>query len=234
MLDTATGRGKASGTRSARSGKGPFVDPVTTSTALWVPKCFGDPVTDGNFGATEGPDNIIRDPQAFGDNDNPNDVINGLGGADTLIRGEGDFGGTPEGGVDKLCGGDGNDGLIDGADKSDKSDKSDKVRGDAGDDIVDGDNFPSPFGDILRGDSGDDTLTGGQGNDNSEGGTGDDMIDVGAGTVAEGADNIKGGRGDDTINGVDDGSVDKIDCGKGQDTVTAGPEDRVAGNCENT
>lgn len=191
-----------------------------------IPQCFGKAVTDGNFGATDGPDNIVGNPQTVLDDANPNDVINGLGGSDTLIRGEGDFGGTPEGGVDRLCGGDGDDGLIDGADKSDM------VRGDAGNDIVDGDNFPSPFGDVLRGDSGDDTLTGGQGNDNSEGGTGNDMIDVGSGTVPEGADNIKGGRGNDTINGVDDGSIDRIDCGKGNDTVTAGPEDRINRNCE--
>lgn len=187
------------------------------------PTCFNRALTDVG---TSFPDSIIGDPQSPNDNDNPNDVINGLGGDDPLIRGEGDFGGTPEGGVDYLCGGAGNEGLIDGADKSDF------VMGGKGDDVVDGDNFPSPFGDFLMGEVGNDTHTGGQGDDTIRGGRGDDMVDVGAGTVPEGADNIKTGAGDDTINGVDDGSVDRIKCGTGEDTVTAGPEDIVAANCE--
>lgn len=189
--------------------------------------CMGKPVKDGNFGATSGPDVIVGNPQTALDTANTNDVINGLGGSDN-IRGEGDFGGTPEGGIDRICGGGGDDGLLDGADKSDR------VAGGPGDDIVDGDNFPSPFGDTLGGNDGDDTLTGGQGKDNSNGGKGADLIDVGTGTVAAGKDTIKGGPGDDTINGVESPSrPDDINCGGGDDTVTAGPNDRVAKNCEN-
>lgn len=198
--------------------------PVAQTGIPSTPTCFNRALTDVG---TAGPDSLIGDPQTVGDNDNPNDVINGLGGDDPLIRGEADFSGMPEGGVDYLCGGKGDEGLIDGADKSDF------VMGGEGDDVVDGDNFPSEFGDLLMGEEGNDTHTGGQGDDTIRGGPGDDMVDVGSGTVPEGADNIKTGAGDDTINGVDDGSVDTIKCGTGTDTVTAGSEDIVADNCEN-
>lgn len=184
--------------------------------------CFNRAV---NIPGTSGPDVIIGDPQTVGDTDNPNDVIHGFGGQDN-IRGEGDFGGNPEGGVDYICGGQGDDPFMDGADKKDF------IMGGDGNDLLDGDNFPSPFRDFLFGNSGDDTFTGGQGNDHIEGGSGGDMVDVGAGTVNAGADNVASGRGNDTINEAGDGAVDTINCGSGRDTVTADANDNVSRNCE--
>lgn len=189
--------------------------------------CFGSPVTDGNFGATSGPDVLTGNPQVITDTADPDDVINGLGGDDT-IRGEIDFSGTPPGGEDKLCGGPGDDPFIDGGDKSDKID------GGQGDDVLDGDNFPSPFSDVLKGRDGDDTFTGGQGNDKIKGGAGNDMIDVGTSTVSEGADTINAGPGDDTINAMEEpAKKDKVNCGSGEDTVISDGSDKIADNCEN-
>lgn len=188
--------------------------------------CFNRAV---NIPGTSGPDVIIGDPQTVGDTDNPNDVIHGFGGQDN-IRGEGDFGGNPEGGVDYICGGQGDDPFMDGADKKDF------IMGGDGNDLLDGDNFPSPFGDFLMGEKGNDTFTGGQGDDTIRGGPGDDMIDNaagGQGTPSAGRDNIAANGGNDTINEANDGSRDTIECGPGNDTVMADNEDDVSSDCEN-
>ncbi len=170
---------------------------------------------------TQGPDTIAGQFQSEG---GARDGIKTFGGDDT-VRGEADFSGTPEGNRNFIC-------LGGGADVADGADKADKIMGGAGNDTLDGDNFPSLFGDTLIGNSGNDTFTGGQGNDRIVGGSGGDMVDVGAGTVNAGADNVSSGRGNDTINEAGDGRVDTINCGSGNDTVTADANDNVARNCE--
>ena len=101
----------------------------------------------------------------------------------------------------------------------------------------------------LRGGAGDDSLDASDGADTLDGGAGNDVVDGGFGD-----DHISGGPGTDTIHGdtpegecgvvycklpfgndtIDarDGQVDSIDCGVGQDTVVADPNDVVAGDCE--
>ncbi len=184
--------------------------------------CFGKKVEQENKG-TGGPDVINGQ---FAEEGGKRDAIKTFGG-DDIVRGEADFSGTPEGNIDLICLGKGDD-VADGADKADK------IKGGKGDDTLDGDNFPSPFGDTLIGNRGADTFTGGQGRDTIRGGKGPDTIDMGSGTtVNAGADRVFGGRGDDTINEFGDGARDTINCGGGEDTVFADENDRVANNCEN-
>lgn len=174
--------------------------------------CFGRDVT---IAGTNGPDAIVG---TFG-----TDVIKTFDGDDT-VRGEADFAGAPEGGTDYICLGDGDD-VADGADKVDF------INGGPGNDILDGDNFPSPFGDTLIGGTGDDTFTGGQGDDTISGGPGNDMVDIGTGTVNQGADTVNAGSGDDLINEALDGSIDDINAGPGNDTCIVDAADEVE-NCE--
>lgn len=180
-----------------------------------IGSCFGENPTRGGVG-TNGDDNITG---TFG-----RDVIKTFAGNDT-VRGEANFAGEPGGARDLIC-------LGDGADTADGAAKSDRIKGGPGNDTLDGDNFPSPFGDFLYGEAGDDTFTGGQGNDVIRGGTGNDMIDNGAGTtINQGADNVEGGPGDDTINEASDGSIDTIKGGDGEDTCIVDPADKTRG-CE--
>jgi Ca2+-binding RTX toxin-like protein len=83
--------------------------------------------------------------------------------------------------------------------------------------------------------AGDDKIDGGYGDDWIWGGTGNDTIYGGYNRDTlygdAGNDTIWGENDPDTINAVD-GEVDTIDCGSGDDTVTADPEDNVAANCE--
>jgi len=80
--------------------------------------------------------------------------------------------------------------------------------------------------DVIEGRGGNDTILGGAGDDKLYGGAGNDIITGGAG-----ADRVYGGAGSDTIN-VLDGERDHVDCGDGNDHVTADPYDIVAKNCE--
>ena len=77
---------------------------------------------------------------------------------------------------------------------------------------------------------------GNDGDDQLEGGSGDDYVDGGAGndTISgtQGSDRVAGGTGDDRIDAVD-GSVDRIDCGEGNDVVSVDPVDVIVNDsCE--
>lgn len=110
----------------------------------------------------------------------------------------------------------------------------DRLRGDDGDDVLSGEGG----NDRLRGREGDDTLSGGSGNDRLRGDEGADTIDGGAGN-----DRARGGKGDDTINGGDgndrlrgdagddivngEAGNDRVRGGGGEDTVTGGDGDDI-------
>jgi Ca2+-binding RTX toxin-like protein len=79
--------------------------------------------------------------------------------------------------------------------------------------------------DRLNGGPGNDTLYGSGGKDTLVGGAGNDTL-VGG----KGGDSLKGGAGADTLN-AKDRVRDRIDCGKGRDTVKADKRDRLR-SCE--
>jgi Ca2+-binding RTX toxin-like protein len=94
--------------------------------------------------------------------------------------------------------------------------------------------------DVLRGSTGADTIDGGAGDDDIDAGYGDDIITGGPGRDHISGDLRSGGCGpvwcdlpfgNDTIY-AQDGEVDSISCGYGQDTVYADAVDVVAGDCE--
>jgi Ca2+-binding RTX toxin-like protein len=90
-----------------------------------------------------------------------------------------------------------------------------------------GDHLTGTAGDdVIRGLGGNDVLNGGKGNDTIFGGAGDDRISGGPGR-----DKLFGGPGNDVIAAAD-GARDTIDCGAGDDSVTADKTDVVAKNCE--
>lgn len=106
-------------------------------------------------------------------------------------------------GNDRLDGGDGDDLLIggDGNDQLDGDDGNDTLQGDAGNDNLDGGDgndvlLGGAGNDKLEGKDGDDTLRGGPGRDNVRGGDGDDLFIWKAG---DGEDKLDGGRGTDSI-----------------------------------
>jgi hypothetical protein len=89
--------------------------------------------------------------------------------------------------------------------------------------------------DLLSGDTGNDLLNGGDGNDDLRGDEGADTITGGGGNDAiqgsVGADTIDAGAGDDNVL-TPDGTVDKVVCGAGIDTVKADTVDEVTPDCE--
>lgn len=89
--------------------------------------------------------------------------------------------------------------------------------------------------DDLSGEQGNDVLTSGGGDDILNGDEGNDTLDAGAGndklTGATGTDTFTAGAGDDTIVAAD-GLAEKVDCGDGNDTVTADAQDTLV-SCEN-
>jgi Ca2+-binding RTX toxin-like protein len=94
--------------------------------------------------------------------------------------------------------------------------------------------------DVLRGSNCADTIDGGAGDDDIDAGYGDDTITGGPGRDRISGDLRSGGCGpvwcdlpfgNDTIY-AQDGEVDSISCGYGQDTVYADAVDVVAGDCE--
>ena len=95
---------------------------------------------------------------------------------------------------------------------------SDRLSGSRGDDRLLGDDSRSGVGgnDRLFGNAGNDRLTGGPGNDRLTGGGG--------------RNRLLAGSGNDRLNGVN-GSVDRLNCGSGSDSVRADRVDRVRG-CE--
>src|SRR4051794_33375322 len=82
--------------------------------------------------------------------------------------------------------------------------------------------------DFICGLGGDDKILGRGGDDVLQGGGGDDLLVGGPGN-----DVLGGGRGDDTLNGLDDNTaVDKLRCGRGDDTAKADPPDIPRPHCE--
>lgn len=80
--------------------------------------------------------------------------------------------------------------------------------------------------DAINGADGDDTLLGGDGGDQIAGNDGGDTIDPG-----RGSDIVSAGAAADNVDALD-GYADSIDCGPGDDTVTADSFDTVNADCE--
>ncbi|MEO0891585.1 MAG: calcium-binding protein [Pseudomonadota bacterium] len=159
------------------------------------------------------------------DGEDGNEFLLGYGGDDEI---------NGNGGMDQIEGGDGDDTLSGGA-------ENDDLHGDFGDDHLMGDDgddtLSGHFGDdLLEGGDGDDSMIGGQGDDTLDGGAGDDALhgyhgdDVLRG--GEGQDSLFGSLGDDVLHGLsetgeDDGVVDYLNGGEGDDLITAGANDIV-------
>ncbi|HET6938604.1 MAG TPA: Ig-like domain-containing protein, partial [Nocardioides sp.] len=96
--------------------------------------------------------------------------------------------------------------------------------GTAGDDVLRG----TKHDDVICGLGGDDKILGLGGDDVIQGGGGDDLLVGGPGT-----DVLGGGRGDDTLDGLDNATaVDRLRCGRGDDTAKADPPDIPRPKCE--
>jgi hypothetical protein len=108
--------------------------------------------------------------------------------------------------------------------------KRDKLRGSKGSDRIAG----GRGNDRLSGLGGADCISGGAGNDRISGGSGADALSGGAGndTISGGSgkNKVSGGSGNDRIN-VANGKKDRVNCGKGRDTVRADRVDVLTG-CE--
>ncbi len=151
------------------------------------------------------------------------DAIAGLAGNDGLAALEGDDCVSGDDGDDTADGGAGNDELDGGA-------GNDAVTGAAGKDLL----TAGAGADRAAGNGGKDKLKGEAGKDKLKGGGGKDKL-VGAGgkdrlSGGGGKDKLKGGPGKDRIK--TGGGRDKVNCGGGKDRVAAGPDDRIAANCE--
>ncbi len=141
--------------------------------------------------------------------DASNDVINGMGGNDTLYGLGGDDLLRGQQGKDTLYGGSGNDRLDGGSD-------NDTLYGDSGNDTLigglgDDKLYGGSGADMLDGGAGKDKLYGEGGNDVMYGGTNDDYMDGGSGN-----DTMYGGDGNDTLLGGS--GDDKMYGGRGSDT----------------
>lgn len=178
------------------------------------------------------------------------DCLNGGLGDDDIRGGDGDDVLAGAQGRDLLLGGDGNDALrggpgadrlsgAAGADSLDGGTGGDVLRGGAGVDSLTGgagaDRLSGDAGiDTLRGGPGADHLTGGSGDDRLEGGAGADVLSGGSGRDVllggPGAGHLLGGAGDDRLDSAN-GVRDVVDCGPGQDRVTADAQDVLRG-CE--
>jgi Ca2+-binding RTX toxin-like protein len=125
------------------------------------------------------------------DDPDEDNVIVGLGGADTFSGGEGDDIIRGLRGEDTLSGAEGDDFLFGGADADilNGGEGVDELLGDRGADTLSGDEGA----DVLDGGLGNDTLDGGVGEDLLIGGWGDDTLTGGAGVDA-----LRGGMGADT------------------------------------
>ena len=200
------------------------------------------PFVDADGDAVDGLDGILP-----GDEGTNNDVIDAMGGDDTVFAGLGEddvFGGT---GDDLLDGGQGNDTLFGG-------DGSDNVYGGEGNDVIDtsipntgaapdvgypfqtpdpasGNPFPFPgYDEDTDPDNDKDFVSGGSGDDTIRTGDDDDTIygDSGNDTISAGFDDdlVFGGSGNDLIEGSE--GNDEIDGGAGDDTIYGGLEDPFA------
>jgi Ca2+-binding RTX toxin-like protein len=177
----------------------------------------GDDAMDGgagNDGLAGGPGNDTMN----GGDGNDQDMLGGPGN-DTMNGGAGDD--TMYGDCNGGCGA-----GSPGNDTMDGGDGSDQVRGEQGDDVVnggagnDGDVAGGPGTDTVNGGDGSDNyVAGGPGNDTVDGGAGDDYVvgDCGGyrscGNGTDGNDVVRGGAGDDYTDA--DGGTDSIDLGTG-------------------
>lgn len=187
---------------------------------------------EGTAGPTPGDDNLTGTTKA--------DVLDMLGGNDTVNGGKGNDTLLGNVGDDSILGGDGND-VLDGGPGQDTIDggagndnirggsENDRLLGGAGNDSIDafaGDDFVDggAGNDTIFTGSGKDTVTGGAGNDIVRGSTGEDRIAGDAGNDQifgeEDNDTLTGDAGNDKLSG-DDGE-DTIDGGAGNDTLTGG------------
>jgi Tol biopolymer transport system component len=108
--------------------------------------------------------------------------------------------------------------------------KRDRFKGTSG-----GDRFSGGRGnDVISGGRGADCLSGGAGRDKISGGAGNDTLSGGAGndtiSAGSGKNVVSGGAGNDKINVVNH-KRDRVNCGKGIDTVRADRIDKLVG-CE--
>jgi hypothetical protein len=138
--------------------------------------------------------------------------------------------GTPAG--DLILGRRGNDRLFGraGDDCLEGEGGRDRLSGGAGADVLDG----GPGADVARGNGGADRIAGGRGADRLWGNGGADLIRGGRGAdridATGGRDRVIAGSGNDRID-ARDGRRDRIDCGRGVDTVDADRKDSLRG-CE--
>lgn len=122
-------------------------------------------------------------------------IVEGTGGSDVLVAGDG---------KDMLEGGAGDDTLLAGG-------GNDMVDAGAGNDrVVAGDG-----NDIVEGGSGNDALMGGAGNDTLHGGAGNDVLNGGSGN-----DTLNGGAGNDVLTGGSGADTFVFAAGSGRDVVT--------------
>lgn len=89
----------------------------------------------------------------------------------------------------------------------------------------------------LHGGSGNDALESRAGSDDLDGGAGDDSLRGRGGSDdlagGAGADVLRGGAGDDVLRGAfDNGTVDTLHCGAGNDVAVVDSSDDVAADCE--
>jgi Ca2+-binding RTX toxin-like protein len=184
----------------------PVGDPLTRSVALIT----GDNALDGGPG---------------------NDLIDGQGGADTMIGGPGNdtvtYVGVQTADASYPGKAEPVNATIDGvADDGGATDESNDPIGSRRDNIgQDVENVVGGFGDdTLTGDGGANTLRGGLGNDYLDGGGGNDIVASGAGndTLLGGAgdDQLLGKTGDDALHGG--AGIDSLDGGPGNDTLDGG------------
>jgi hypothetical protein len=142
------------------------------------------------------------------------DLLEGTSAGDLILGRRGNDRIFGRGGEDCLDGEGGRDRVFGGR-------GGDEVDGGSGNDVAAG----NGAADRVNGGRGDDDLSGNGGNDRLNGARGDDDIDA-----TGGRDRVLGGNGDDRID-ADDGKRDRIDCGRGRDTVTADRKDRLE-RCE--
>jgi hypothetical protein len=170
-----------------------------------------------------------------------NDTLNGGGQGDSLQGDAGDDQLSGGGGPDAMEGGTGADTVsyagrtqpvrvdLDGAYDDGEFNEFDNIAADV-EQVVGGD-----AGDAFVGTSGPNTFRGGPGNDVIDGMDGDDALFGDAGNDhldgRGGTDGFAGGDGDDTILSRDNGTAENIDCGAGNDAVTADGQDTAVG-CE--
>jgi RTX calcium-binding nonapeptide repeat (4 copies)/PA domain/LVIVD repeat len=153
-----------------------------------------------------------------------NDVIFGSPFGDRIRGGRGRDTVRARAGADCVSGGPDSDRLVGqrGRDRLAGNRAADRLFGGPGRDRLIG----AQGNDGLQGHGGADRLSGGRGPDRVNGGGGNDRISVGGAT-----NRASGGPGNDRIS-ARNGKRDKINCGRGRDTVRADRKDRVAGNCE--